>query len=149
MLEEIKTLKKQASQRPREAGAGLSAEDLLADAQEIAGATVIVRAVGGISADEMRSSSTCCVDKRPEKLAVLLASTAADKVQLVAGVSQDLVQAGVHAGNWLKEVAPVVGGGGGGRPDLAQAGGKVPDQVPAAWRRPSRSSAPASAPEWP
>ena len=132
MLEEIKNLKKQASQRPREAGAGLSAEDLLAEAQEMAGSAVIVRAVGGISADEMRQLVDVLRRKRPEKLAVLLASTAADKVQLVAGVSQDLVQAGLHAGNWLKEVAPVVGGGGGGRPDLAQAGGKVPDQVPAA-----------------
>ena len=41
----------------------------------------------------------------------------------------------LHAGNWLKDVAPVVGGGGGGRPDLAQAGGKNPDQVPAALER--------------
>jgi alanyl-tRNA synthetase len=132
MLEEIKTLKKQASQRPREAGTGVSAEDLLGDAQEIAGAAVIVRAVGGIPADEMRQLVDVLRRKRPEKLAVLLASTEADKVQLVAGVSQDLVKSGLHAGNWLKEVAPVVGGGGGGRPDLAQAGGKVPDQVPAA-----------------
>ena len=70
--------------------------------------------------------------KQPDRLAVLLASTADGKVQLVAGLSPDLVDAGLHAGNWLKEVAPIVGGGGGGRPDLAQAGGKVPDQIPAA-----------------
>jgi alanyl-tRNA synthetase len=132
LLEEIKTLKKQASQRPREAGAGVSAEDLLTEAQEIGGSAVIVRAVGGIPADEMRQLIDVLRRKRPEKLAVLLVSTAGEKVQLVAGVSQDLVKSGVHAGNWLKDVAPVVGGGGGGRPDLAQAGGKVPDQVPAA-----------------
>jgi alanyl-tRNA synthetase len=132
LLEEIKTLKKQASQRPREAGAGVSAEDLLGEAQEIGGTAVIVRAVGAISADEMRQLIDVLRRKRPDKLAVLLASTADEKVQLVAGVSQDLVKSGVHAGNWLKEVAPVVGGGGGGRPDLAQAGGKVPDQAPAA-----------------
>jgi alanyl-tRNA synthetase len=132
LLEEIKTLKKQASQRPREAGAGLSADDLLGDAQEMAGAAVIVRAVGGLQADEMRQLIDVLRRKRPEKLAVLLAATAGDKVQLVAGMSRDLVDAGLHAGNWLKEVAPVVGGGGGGRPDLAQAGGKAPDQIPAA-----------------
>ena len=65
--------------------------------------------------------------------------TATDgKVQLVAGFSRDLVDQGQHAGNWLKKVAPVVGGGGGGRPDLAQAGGKNPDQIPAALERPGR-----------
>jgi alanyl-tRNA synthetase len=132
LLEEIKALKKQASQRPREAGAGLSADDLLAEAQEIAGSTVVVRAVGGSSADELRQLIDVLRRKRPERLAVLLTSTAGEKVQLVAGLSKDLVDAGLHAGNWLKEVAPIVGGGGGGRPDLAQAGGKVPDQVPAA-----------------
>jgi alanyl-tRNA synthetase len=98
----------------------------------MAGAAVIVSAVGGISVDEMRRLVDALRGKRREKLAVLLAATADGKVQLVAGVSQDLVKSGVHAGNWLKEVAPVVGGGGGGRPDLAQAGGKAPDQVPAA-----------------
>jgi alanyl-tRNA synthetase len=130
LLEEIRTLKKQASQRPRDAGAGVSADDLLGEAQEIGGATVIVRAVGGMSPDDMRQLIDVLRRKRPEKLAVLLASTADDKVQLVAGASQDLVKTGVHAGNWLKEVAPVVGGGGGGRPDLAQAGGKTPDRIP-------------------
>ncbi len=62
-------------------------------------------------------------------LAVLLLSTSEGKVQLVAGLSRDLVERGLHAGNWLKEVAPIVGGGGGGRPDLAQAGGKNPERV--------------------
>ena len=61
-----------------------------------------------------------------------LITTADGKVQLVAGLSKDLIERGLHAGNWLKEVAPVVGGGGGGRPDLAQAGGKSPEKVPAA-----------------
>ncbi len=130
LLEEIKTLKKQASQRPREAGAGVSADDLLAEAHQIAGAAVVVRAVGGSSADELRQLIDVLRRKQPERLAVLLTSTAGEKVQLVAGLSKDLVDAGLHAGNWLKDVAPVVGGGGGGRPDLAQAGGKVPDKVP-------------------
>ena len=49
-----------------------------------------------------------------------------------AGLTPDLVDRGLHAGNWLKQVAPVVGGGGGGRPDFAQAGGKNADQVPQA-----------------
>ena len=51
---------------------------------------------------------------------------------LIAGVSRDLVARGVSAGDWVREVAPVVGGGGGGKPDMAQAGGKLPEQLPAA-----------------
>ena len=51
------------------------------------------------------------------------------KVVLVAGVSKDLVAKGVSAGNWVRDVAPVVGGGGGGKPDLAQAGGKHPEKL--------------------
>jgi alanyl-tRNA synthetase len=45
-------------------------------------------------------------------------------VLLVAGVSKELVKRGISAGDWVREVAPIVGGGGGGRPDMAQAGGK-------------------------
>ena len=44
--------------------------------------------------------------------------------------SQRLESRGVSAGQWVKEVAPVVGGGGGGKPDMAQAGGKIPEKIP-------------------
>src|SRR5207244_2104021 len=132
---EIKALKKQTTQRRPEGGSGVSADDLLAAAQEIAGATVVVQAVGAATPDEMRQLVDVLRRKQPTRLAVLLAAAADGKVQLVAGLSRDLVDAGLHAGNWLKEVAPIVGGGGGGRPDLAQAGGKRPDQVPAAMEK--------------
>ncbi len=132
LLEEVKSLKKQAGERRAEKAPGVTADDLLADAKEIGGATVVVRAVGSATADEMRQLIDVLRRKRETRLAVLLASSAEGKVQLVAGLSKDLIEAGLHAGNWLKEVAPVVGGGGGGRPDLAQAGGKSPEQIPAA-----------------
>ncbi len=130
LLEEVKTLKKQVSQRPKETGGGVSADDLLAAAHEVAGTSVIAQAVGSLPVEEMRQLIDVLRRKRPEKLAVLLASIDGEKVVLVAGATPDLVKSGVHSGNWLKEVAPVVGGGGGGRPDLAQAGGKAPDKVP-------------------
>jgi alanyl-tRNA synthetase len=50
-------------------------------------------------------------------------------------LTPDLVARGLHAGQWLKDVAPIVGGGGGGRPDMAQAGGKDPSKVPDALAR--------------
>ncbi len=54
---------------------------------------------------------------------VVLAAVNDDKPQLVAAVSDDLSKR-VHAGNLIKAIAPMVGGGGGGRPNMAQAGGK-------------------------
>jgi alanyl-tRNA synthetase len=71
------------------------------------------------------------IRKKTSPSAVFLATTeGADKVVLVAGVSRDLVEKGVSAGNWVRDVAPVVGGGGGGKPDLAQAGGKDAAKLP-------------------
>ncbi len=71
--------------------------------------------------------------KSESPVAVLLAaSTGDDKVMLVAGLSQALVEKGLSAGTWISEVAPVVGGGGGGKADLAQAGGKLPAKIPQA-----------------
>ena len=68
--------------------------------------------------------------KKGGSLAVLLAAGQGDdKVTLVAGVTRDLVDKGVSAGNWVRDVAPVVGGGGGGKPDMAQAGGKSPEKL--------------------
>ncbi len=48
---------------------------------------------------------------------------------MIAGLSRDLVERGIKAGDWVKAVAPVVGGNGGGKPDLAQAGGKNPEMI--------------------
>jgi len=133
LLDEIKSLKKQATQSRAETGSGKkSADDLLATANLFARVRVVVQAVEGMSPDEMRQVIDVLRRKQPDGLAVLLAASADGKVNLVAGFSEDLVKQGLHAGNWLKEVAPIVGGGGGGRPDMAQAGGKLPEQVPAA-----------------
>ncbi|MGR5860622.1 alanine--tRNA ligase [Bacillus pacificus] len=60
---------------------------------------------------------------------VVLASVNDDKVNILAGVTTDLISQGYHAGKLVKEVASRCGGGGGGRPDMAQAGGKNPAQV--------------------
>ena len=63
---------------------------------------------------------------------LLLAAQGEGKVVLVAGSSRGLVEQGANAGNWVREVAPVVGGGGGGKPDMAQAGGKDASKIPSA-----------------
>jgi alanyl-tRNA synthetase len=63
---------------------------------------------------------------------VLLGSVEGDKVTLVAGISKELESRGLSAGSWIRDVATVVGGKGGGRPDLAQAGGKHVAKLPEA-----------------
>ncbi len=60
---------------------------------------------------------------------IVLGSAGDDKVSIIAGVTKDLVEKGYHAGKLVKEVASRCGGGGGGRPDMAQAGGKNPEKL--------------------
>lgn len=70
------------------------------------------------------------VRKKFNSIAILFAtSPKEDKVLLSAGISRDLVDQGFHAGHWVGAVAPVVDGRGGGKPDLAQAGGKNPEKI--------------------
>jgi alanyl-tRNA synthetase len=101
----------------------VSADYLLAGARSIVGATVIAQSIDSQSPDDMRLLIDALRRKQATGLAVLLIVVAEGKVSLVAGLSRDLIERGLHAGNWLKQIAPIVGGGGGGRPDLAQAGG--------------------------
>jgi alanyl-tRNA synthetase len=63
-------------------------------------------------------------------LIVVLATIEEGKVLLVSGVTKDLVEKGFNAGQIIKKVAGLCGGGGGGRPDMAQAGGRFPEKIP-------------------
>ena len=66
---------------------------------------------------------------------VVLATTKGPKALIVAAATKDIAGKQIHAGNVIKAIAPLIGGGGGGRPDIAQAGGKNPDGIPAALER--------------
>ncbi|MCO6455902.1 MAG: alanine--tRNA ligase [Pirellulaceae bacterium] len=116
------------------AGTGdLSAESLLEEAELVQGVRVIVRDLPGATPNLLRQLIDQVRKKSSEPTAVLLvARQGDDKVLLVAGVSRELVDRKLSAGDWVREVAPVVGGGGGGKPDMAQAGGKHPEKIPAA-----------------
>jgi alanyl-tRNA synthetase len=110
----------------------ISADALLATAELHGPTTVVVAEVPGANPNRMRQLIDQ-VRKRTNPTAVFLATREAEnKVVLVAGLSRELVEQGLSAGNWVREVAPVVGGGGGGKPDLAQAGGKQPEHLPEA-----------------
>jgi alanyl-tRNA synthetase len=107
--------------------------ELLAKKQSVDGINVLVSQVDGVDAKQLRDIA----DQLKEKLGsgvVVLASAGASNVNLVASVSPDLTRR-YHAGNIIKELARLVGGGGGGRPDFAQAGGKEPGKIAAALKR--------------
>ncbi len=107
--------------------------ELLAKKQSVDGASVIVSQVDGVEAKQLRDIA----DQLKEKLGsgvVVLVSAGESNVNLVASVTQDLTRR-YHAGNIIKELARMIGGGGGGRPDFAQAGGKEPTKIAAVLKR--------------
>lgn len=90
--------------------------------KDIKGVKVLATEVPSMAADELRSFG----DKLRDKVQglIVLASVQEDKISLLAMATKEAVARGIHAGNIIKEVAKITGGGGGGRPDMAQAGGK-------------------------
>ena len=71
--------------------------------------------------------------RKAAPVAVMLGSRQDEgKVMLVAGISRDLVERGLDAVKWIRSAAGILGGGGGGRADMAQAGGKMPEKLPQA-----------------
>ena len=110
----------------------VSADALLENALQIQGSTVVVAEAKGANPGLMRQLIDQIRNKVEPSAVLLLAAQGEGKVVLVAGISRALVEQGANAGNWVREVAPVVGGGGGGKPDMAQAGGKDASQIPSA-----------------
>jgi alanyl-tRNA synthetase len=127
---EFESLEAQLAQR--DAAGPLSADLLLEKATEHSGATVVVAELPGVEPNLMRQLIDQIRQKKPLSAVLLATRQGDDKVTLVAGVSKQLQERGLSAGTWIGPVAKAVGGGGGGRPDLAQAGGKEPAKLPEA-----------------
>ena len=107
--------------------------ELLAKQSSVNGTKFLISQVDGVDAKQLRDIA----DQLKEKIGsgvVVLASAGETNVNLVASVSRELTQR-YHAGNIIKELAGIVGGGGGGRPEFAQAGGKEPAKIAAALKR--------------
>ena len=126
----IETTRKMEKERKQQAtAAGLSRADSLLDRkQDVKGVVLVAADVGELDMDVLRS----VMDKVRGTLAsgvIVLGSRFEGKACFVASVSEDLVKKGVHAGKLIGQVAKVAGGGGGGQPQKAQAGGKDPTKV--------------------
>jgi len=130
MLAEVASLTERLAQR--EAAGPLSADSLLEKASDEGGVTVVVAEAPGVEPNLMRQLIDQIRQKAPMSAVMLATRQGEDKVTLVAGVSKQLQERGVSAGKWIGPVAKAVGGGGGGRADLAQAGGRDPAKLPEA-----------------
>ena len=118
------TLSKQASQSI--AGA---VDELVAKAEDVAGVKIITHLANGIDRDGMRKLADQLRSKAGTA-AILLGAEIDGKVALLAAVTKDVIGKGAKAGDCVREAAKAVGGGGGGRPDMAEAGGKNCDKLP-------------------
>jgi len=115
----------QAKMKAALAPAGSGSAD--GDVAEVAGVKLIARQVSGLDKDGLRA----LVDQHRDKIksgVVVLASPSDGKVSIVVGVTPDLTKK-APAGQIVKQLAPIVGGGGGGRPDFAEAGGKDASKI--------------------
>jgi alanyl-tRNA synthetase len=106
--------------------AAVNAADLAGSAREIGGVKVLVAQVEG----DLQEQADKLRDQLGSAL-VVLASVADDKVQVLVAASRDIAGSRVNAGNLLKELVPLVGGRGGGRPDMARGGGSDASGIPA------------------
>ncbi|MBI3493328.1 MAG: alanine--tRNA ligase [Acidobacteria bacterium] len=123
---ETKRLTREVSQLKTKValGGGASGDD---DTVEINGVKLARRKVSGLDKDALRGVADSLKEKIKSGV-VVLASATDGKVQIVVAVTADLTSR-VKAGQIVKEIAPIVGGGGGGRPDFAEAGGKQADKI--------------------
>ncbi|PLR79952.1 alanine--tRNA ligase [Bacillus canaveralius] len=130
LLAEIKQL-----QRENESLAGklgnIEAGSLVSKAREANGITYLAAKVQAADMNNLRNMADDLKNKLGSAV-IVLGSVHEDKVNIIAGVTKDLIEKGYHAGKLVKEVATRCGGGGGGRPDMAQAGGKDPNKLDAA-----------------
>jgi len=97
------------------------------DAVTVGDARLVARRVSGLERDALRGLSDSLRD-RLQRGVVVLAAEQDGKVQLLVSVTRDLTDR-IKAGQLVKQLAPIVGGGGGGRPDFAEAGGKDPSKI--------------------
>jgi alanyl-tRNA synthetase len=104
------------------------AQRLLANAERIGETRLVCTRLDGVNRETLREYADQ-LRSQGGSVALLLATEIDGKVALLAAVTKDLLARGVKAGDCVREAARAVGGGGGGRPDLAEAGGKDPAKI--------------------
>jgi alanyl-tRNA synthetase len=104
------------------------AKKLLEKSEKIGDTSIVTGRLSTTSVEQARKAIDM-LKKKAKSAAVVLGFEDDDKVTLLAGFTDDLVKKGLKAGDLVREIAPLVDGGGGGRPHMAQAGGKNPEKI--------------------
>ena len=124
---EVKTLQSENDSLKNKLAQG-ALGDVMDQVKEVKGIKLLAAKVEGVEPGALRDLGDQLKDKLGEGV-VVLAAVNGGKVNLLAMATESAQKAGAHAGNLIKGVAAIVGGGGGGRPNMAQAGGKNPEKV--------------------
>ena len=130
VTEQVRTMKKQIAELKQDE-MGSSVDQMLAEAKEIAGVRLITKEFSGAGIAELREMSDK-VKAQAKNCVLVLAAVNEGKVSMIVSVTDDLTQR-FHAGKMVKEIAKAVRGGGGGKADMAQAGGSDPAGIPHAF----------------
>ncbi|MGF7059974.1 alanine--tRNA ligase [Brassicibacter mesophilus] len=125
--EETKNLEKEVEKIKSELALS-KVDDIIKDNYKIEDMNVICKRIDGMDGNNLRQLGDKIKDMM-DSVIIVLGSVNDEKVSFIAMVTKDLLNKGIHAGNIIREVAKLTGGGGGGRPDMAQAGGKDPLKV--------------------
>jgi alanyl-tRNA synthetase len=130
LLETVQELRKETDRLNRQI-AREGFESVLGDVQDVEGVSVLATQVSVPNVETLREMCDWFREQMRSGV-VVLGAVLSGRPSIVAAVTPDVVERGLHAGRLVQQVAPVVGGGGGGRPTLAHAGGRDPDRLPEA-----------------
>jgi alanyl-tRNA synthetase len=125
---ELKTTQKQLEALKQELALAKS-DQLLAKAESVGGFNILVAQLEGVDSDALKTAAERLQQKLGEGAVVLGSVPEADKVSLVAAFSKGVNAKGLQAGKFIGAIAKLCGGGGGGRPNFAQAGGRDPSKL--------------------
>jgi len=130
LIEDNKKLTKQLKSAARQAGSDTMAEAkrLLEKSEKIDESYIIIGRLSPTSSEQAREAIDM-LKKKAKSAAVVLGFDDEGKATLLAGMTNDLIKKSLKAGDIVKAIAPIVNGGGGGRPQMAEAGGKKPEKI--------------------
>jgi len=130
LIKENKKLAKKLKSAARQSGSDVMAEaKKLLETSEKIGQTFVITSRLSTTSPEQGRAAIDMLKKKAKSAAIVFAFVDGGKVTLLAGVTDDLIKKGLKAGDIVRQIAPIVDGGGGGRPQMAQAGGKNPAKI--------------------
>jgi alanyl-tRNA synthetase len=138
LIKENKKLSKELKTAAKASGSDVMAEakELLQKCEKVGETSIIIGQLQGAHIEQAREAVDM-LKKKAKSAAIVLGFGDGDKATLLAGMTDDVIKKGLKAGDIVRETAPIIGGGGGGRPQIAQAGGKIPKKIDEALKKAS------------